>query len=322
MQTPFSFLPVSITNSGLIYRIALLNCHLNMTSKIIDKYIAQEDLSPEFRNNCKDHFLPLAEQLAPLIQEKSKGPFIVGINGSQGSGKSTLGKFLTTLFNSLYDLNSIVVSIDDFYLEKKKRLELGKNIHPLFETRGPPGTHDLELATKFFRNVRGLAGEKGFKVPSFEKAHDDRAPEDLWPVVKDPLDVLIFEGWCIGAKPEMDITEAVNELERLEDPKRDWRRHANSQLSQYQKLWEEIDYLIFLKAPSIETIIEWRKLQERKLKKNSSGKYIMSDQEIERFFSFYQRLTLHCLNTIPDIADIIFELDDDHAIVKSISRTT
>jgi len=233
---------------------------------LIEEFASREGLDSIFRSNCENYFLSLAENLLPLIGTTI--PLVVGINGSQGSGKSTLGKFLSFIFQELHQLNAVTVSLDDFYLEREHRLLLARDIHPLFETRGPPATHDLDLAIRFFENINGLTKGQKLKIPAFNKAIDDRAPESHWAEIEGPIDILIFEGWCISATPQVDLSEPINELERIEDSKSIWRKHVNDSLHSYQKLWDKLNYLVFLKAPSMEAVVDWRKLQEKKTSTN------------------------------------------------------
>ena len=47
---------------------------------------------------------------------------------------------------------------------------------------------------------------KGLKLPIFNKAIDDRFNKKKWFDLKNKPDVIIFEGWCVGAKSENNIT--------------------------------------------------------------------------------------------------------------------
>ena len=87
-------------------------------------------------------YLPMASWLAARQQNS---PLVVGINGAQGSGKSTLTKILSMLLSQGFDKNVVSISIDDLYLTRAERQQLAEDIHPLFLTRGVPGTHDVEL---------------------------------------------------------------------------------------------------------------------------------------------------------------------------------
>ena len=77
------------------------------------------------------------------------GPPILGIAGSQGSGKSTLAKAVAERFGGAS------LSLDDVYLTKAERAAMAARVHPLFATRGPPGTHDLGLLNRLLDRLQG-----------------------------------------------------------------------------------------------------------------------------------------------------------------------
>ena len=43
-------------------------------------------------------------------------------------------------------------------------------------------------------------------IPKFDKSIDDRSNKKFWHKIKKKPDVLILEGWCVGAKPEKGNT--------------------------------------------------------------------------------------------------------------------
>ena len=68
----------------------------------------------------------------------------------------------------------------------------------------------------------------------------------------------------------------------------------------YQSIFDQIELLIFLKAPSFEQIFEWRNLQEKKLRKRvGHSQNLMSKPQLARFIQHYERLTRHCLRNLP-----------------------
>ena len=86
-----------------------------------------------------------------------------------------------------------------FIKQKQKEKKCQKKIHPLFLTRGVPGTHDINLINKTIKKLK----EKNFKtvlIPKFDKSTDDRFKKNKWQKIKNPPDIIIFEGWCIGAR--------------------------------------------------------------------------------------------------------------------------
>lgn len=220
---------------------------------------------------------------------------VLGISGAQGSGKSTLAAALKEL---LVDRQVFVLSLDDFYLTKEERRALGREVHPLFETRGAPGTHDIPLALSVFKKL--LRGEK-VDVPRFDKARDDRGELET---VEGVFDLIVFEGWCLGLSPEegAKLSTPINALERDADPDGVWRRSVNSALGgAYQELFGLIDALLFLKVPGFENVYSWRLKQERQ------GAGVLSAEEVARFILFYERLTRHALENMQ--ADYVIEID-------------
>ena len=291
-----------------------------LTEKCLPEFneiIKQQGISAELQSQLKKFYLPLAAWIA---DKHSNTPLVFGINGAQGSGKSTLSQMLQILLAKGFGKSVVVLSIDDFYLSRQSRIELANQVHPLFKTRGVPGTHDVSLAEKTISSL--VAGQFPIKIPVFDKATDDLLAEELWRTVDKPTDIILFEGWCVGAQVQSqeDIIVAVNELERQEDPKCIWRNYINEQLKgPYQSLFNQIDYLLMLKVPDMTSVLEWRSLQEAKLaqqciKQNKSSAQVMSEEQINRFIMHYERLTCVMLAEMPERADIVMELNTQHQI--------
>lgn len=234
---------------------------------------------------------------------------IVGICGPQGSGKSTISALLAEALARGAGLKVAILSIDDFYLSRAARARLADDIHPLFRTRGVPGTHDVALAVATLTAL-GAPGET--RLPRFDKASDDVVPVADWPVATGPADLILFEGWCVGARPEAAaaLAEPVNALERNEDPDGRWRRAVNTALAgPYRALFGRIDRLLLLAAPSFDRVFAWRREQERALAaRRPDGAAIMDDAAIARFIMHYERLTRHIIAEIPERADALLPL--------------
>ena len=96
-------------------------------------------------------------------------------------------------------LKAAVLSLDDLYLSRAERNRLAATIHPLLCTRGPPGTHDVELGQTLLHD---LMRAREVKLPSFDKASDNQHGPEQLKSFNGPADVVIFEGWCVGARPE------------------------------------------------------------------------------------------------------------------------
>lgn len=273
-------------------------------------------------------YVPLGAWLVAR-KNQQQGPLVVGINGAQGAGKSTLFNLLEVILEEGFNLKVVGLSIDDLYETREARESLAHAIHPLLRTRGVPGTHDVELGIELIRGLKGEFGDEGrnVKIPVFDKSIDDRCPPALWQEWHGEADVIVLEGWCVGAsaQPEAMLAESVNDLERSEDPLGFWRGYVNQQLDgRYKELFDMIDVLIMLKVPSMESVFEWRSQQEKKLAERVRYFYdtqqptqhlrIMNEREIRRFIQHYERLTRNMLEEMPGRADVCLELNENHKI--------
>ena len=232
---------------------------------------------------------------------------IIGITGSQGSGKTTFAQSLVASLSSRKPL-TVSLSLDDFYLSKTARGELAESVHPLLATRGVPGTHETDLLEKVLNQVASEGMPKEISVPTFDKARDDRGPNKSAYVGK-----LVLEGWCLGAAAQsvQDLREPVNDLEREEDSSGEWRSWVNSQLqSRYHRLWQKVDFWIRLIPPSFTSVFEWRKKQEEQLDIRKR----MSDTDLKRFIQHYERLTRWQWESEKLLPGLEIHLDENHRV--------
>ena len=165
-------------------------------------------------------------------------------------------------------LNIFKISIDDFYKTRKERFLLSKKIHSLLMTRGVPGTHDINIMLNFFKRVK-KNNFKSLKLPKFNKAKDDRYKKKHWYKLKSRPDIVIFEGWCVGAKPQSlrQLKKPINSLEKVHDKSLKWRQFVNFQLkTKYKKLYKQLDGLLYLNAKNFNLLKKWRTKQEKKLR--------------------------------------------------------
>ncbi len=235
-------------------------------------------------------------------------PVLVGICGAQGSGKSTTAARLTAQLDRL-SVASVVLSLDDFYLTRAERRALGRDVHPLLETRGVPGTHDVALACRTIDALR--TGRDTVHVPRFDKSIDDRAASKEWTRVIAPVPVVILEGWCVGARPlgEDALVRPINALERDEDKDGRWRRHVDGVLGgDYADLFGRLDFRVLLRAPDFAHVQAWRLEQEENLAR-VPGQAVspMGADAITRFIAHYERLTRWIMADAP--ADLLIDID-------------
>ena len=275
-----------------------------------------------------------------IIRQRKIAPidvWVQGISGGQGSGKSTFAMLLKLVFERVHGLRVLTLSLDDFYLTRKERKALSEQVTPLLETRGVPGTHDVNLMNRIIADV---CANRQTLVPRFDKAIDDRE-QDL-EIVDAGVDILIVEGWCLGATgysqsdiQQQQLCDPVNTLESIEDKDYIWRRYVNSQLTGegYQALFRSFGGLFYLAIPNWEAVMQWRSLQETKLvaakaqhldsktrlidengeHDQASGEIKTMDRSgIERFIMFYERLTKKMLVETSNTADFTFSLNKEH----------
>ena len=270
--------------------------------------LACRDMNLNLPNGYFEILYQCAGWIAGQSQARSKSNLktTLGVSGSQGSGKSTFSALLSNLLRDVFSISAVVLSLDDFYLTRAEREALVE-VSPMLKTRGVPGTHDLALAIAA-RN-QFINGDV-MRVPEFSKSEDDRIGyNDL--ATKDTT-LLIFEGWCWGAKPEAleTLVAPINELERQADADGVWRRFVNEQLDAYQQLFST-DLSLFLKVPDFSCVARWRWQQEQGL---PAGPGRMTQAEVERFVMYYERITRQLLRDYAAEATICLSLEQDHSI--------
>jgi len=298
-----------------------VNDCFNKVKKDCFKFISsQETKKDKFKNKdkmIKSFLIPVSFWIVKKINKKK--PLIIGLAGGQGSGKTTISSILTLILKKYFKLNVFKVSIDDFYKTRKDRKSLSKNKHPLLMTRGVPGTHDVDLMLNFFKKIKNK-NFKTMQIPKFNKAIDDRCQKNLWYKIKTKPDVVIFEGWCVGARPQLNsqLKKPINSLEKVYDQGAKWRNHVNNQLkTKYKILFKQLDGFLYLKAKNFNLLREWRLKQERKLwiqTKNKKNLKIMSNGDVINFMQTYQRITQNMFKHAPKYSSIILNLNSNHQI--------
>lgn len=251
------------------------------------------------------------EHVLPQIQlhqaTEDAAPFVLGITGLQGSGKSTLATAVKDALQQKHHLTVVSVSLDDLYHthERLQEIKTQNRQNPLLQTRGQPGTHDEVLAAQFFESLRSGGT---VLVPSFDKSkfggQGDRAPREEWLCVPSspPIDVVIFEGWCVGFQSlPADKLQARWELAKTEEaPPQTFNTHTlaglelehvrriNSNLRIYNETFMgpgSFHYLVHLDTDALENVYHWRLDQEHALwRAKGQG---MSDDAVVKFVKGY-----------------------------------
>jgi D-glycerate 3-kinase len=296
------------------------DCFNRVKKDCLNFISSQETKKDRFKNKekmIKSFLIPVSFWISKKVNKKKT--LMIGLAGGQGSGKTTISTILTLILQNYFKLNVFKISIDDFYKTRKDRKLLSKNKHSLLMTRGVPGTHDINLILKFFKKIKSKKF-KNMKVPKFNKAMDDRCKKSLWYKINSKPDVVIFEGWCVGAKAQTanQLKKPINSLERIYDQDGKWRSHVNNQLkTKYNTLFRQLDGLLYLKAKNFNLLKNWRLKQERKLwvqTKYKKNLKIMSKRNVINFMQTYQRVTQQMFKDAVKNSSIILNLNNNHQI--------
>jgi len=298
-------------------------CFKKVKNECLKFIKSQETKKEKFKNKeimLKSFLIPICFWIENKTNHKK--PFLIGLAGGQGTGKTTTSSIIKIILEKYFQLDVFKISIDDFYKTRKERVLLSKKIHPMLLTRGVPGTHDINMMLNFFKKIQSKKFNS-LQLPNFNKAIDDRFAKKYWYNIKKRPDVIIFEGWCVGAKPEKKATlnKAINSMEKKKDQKKIWRKYVNQQLKlKYNDLYSQLNCLIYLKAKNFSLLQKWRLKQENKLwlkSKKTSKHKIMNKEDVISFMQTYQRITENMFRKMTKHASILVNLGSDHQI-KSI----
>ena len=295
-------------------------CFLKVKTDCFRFISSQETKNEKFKNKnrmIRSFLIPVCFWIAKKTNKKV--PLIIGLAGGQGTGKTTITSIITIILKKYFKLNVFKISIDDFYKTIKQRTLLSKNKHPLLMTRGVPGTHDIDIMLNFFKRIK-VKNFKILKLPKFNKGADDRCKQSLWYKIQSKPDIVILEGWCVGARSQnsKELKKTVNSLEKTHDQNFKWRQYVNYQLkTKYKKLFNQLDYILFLKAKNFSLLRRWRLKQEKKLwlkSKNKKNLKIMNKSEVKNFMDTYQRITQQMFKDMPKYSSIVMNLNNSHQI--------
>ncbi|KAI9722505.1 MAG: hypothetical protein M1828_004752 [Chrysothrix sp. TS-e1954] len=255
-------------------------------------------------------------------------PFFLGLNGVQGVGKTTLVTALQqTLSNPPHNLQTLCFSIDDLYLPRaeQQRLSEADPENSLLAQRGQPGTHDLSVGLQLFTAIRNR--EPNIKIPSYDKSafqgKGDRADESQWSVVNKigdrRVEVVLFEGWCVGFRAlddenlaqkwriaRRDVESGFEDSRRSsagtkEDARKRGRlathrlqhlRCVNESLQSYDHLTAQLDAFIHLDAEESHYVYDWRLEQEAAMRA-SKGSGMSSDEVVNFVNGYYPGYELY-----------------------------
>jgi len=221
---------------------------------------------------------------------------------------------LVYAIEKFYHKKVMAISLDNYYLSKKQRIRLSESIHPLFITRGVPGTHDIK---KLKADIEKFQLSKfPIYTPIFDKLTDDKAQRTKKNL---KADILILEGWCCGAKPIIKnyLHKDINMLEKHKDKNKIWRNYYNNKLkNEYTQLFNMFDKTIFLKAPSFNHVLKWRLKQEKMNKLKSINQKKMNKKNLIQFIQYYEKITKWMLKILPSKTDLLVKIDKNQKITS------
>jgi D-glycerate 3-kinase len=254
--------------------------------------------------------------LAPALVERlpQEPPWLLGIGGAPGTGKSTLARLLAHLdpMPEHPQGKPFTLSLDDYYLPRGERARLAAEIHPLLAHRGVPGTHDLE---RLFRDLDALLSGHApvVEAPCFDKGTDDRLPETRTLHTGGRPGGVILEGWFLGieAQGQEALARPVSAYEAERDAEGVWRGFVNHCLADFHRRFRaRATALWLLKPPDWATVAAWRWRQEQQLP--ADRRLLRNPAAVERFLQPFQRWVSGQLETENDAADLVLRLDRQH----------
>lgn len=260
-------------------------------------------------------WLPLAIKLAEY-RRQLKHPFIQGILGGQGTGKSTLTAILTLILAQL-NYRAINISLDDLYKTYSERVKLTEQ-DPRLIWRGPPGTHDIQLGLEVLERLR-QPQQQSILIPRFDKSAWNGAGDRTNPEIVESVDIVLFEGWFVGAQPiDPDLFDRAPPP-ILTPGDRLFARDMNERLKDYLPLWEKLDSLIVLYPLDYRFSKQWRLQAEHQM--IASGKPGMDDRTINQFVDYFWKalhpeLFIRPLTNNSDFVDLVIGINQNHSVVE------
>lgn len=293
--------PLSSTEIELAQRHTVLS---------INRFLAQHGIDERYRSVFPGLVIPMAAWLLRRQRDRG-GPLVVGLSGCPGSGRLTLALALQLVLRDGFVARTCVLSLSDFSLSLAKRRALARASHPLLETRGLPGTHDIALLQETLDQLL-CRGSHEIRLPAFDRVNDTPFPEDRWPSLPSGHEIIILEGWCVGAEPEneADLMAPVSDSEQTRDETAVGRITVNQALATgYASLWARLGSQIFLKAPDWHTAYLWHTEQLGKQHRQGAGPEALRPDDVRQRVAPFRRVTESMRRTLPQKADITLSLN-------------
>lgn len=220
----------------------------------------------------------------------STAPYLFGISGGQGAGKSTLCDGLAARL-SANGLKTIILGLDDFYLPKSARQKLARDISPLCAVRGVPGTHDIALMRRTIDRLMQAEANTQTPLPRFSKSHDEQVSEQDWPLASGRPDVILIEGWCVGGRADFLQNTAPTAWEQANDPHGIWKSWTLNHAAPYEAIWDLCADFMLLRHSDFDAVIDSRWQQEQGNAAASGVWQFASRDEVAAFCAHYESWT-------------------------------
>ncbi|CAO1637451.1 unnamed protein product [Sympodiomycopsis kandeliae] len=231
-------------------------------------------------------------------------PLIVGMQGPQGAGKTTVtNRLISSLASGSSPSRAVAISLDDFYLDHPELVATAEKYpsNKLLNGRGHPGTHDVTLLTSGLKQLQSCTTDKDVVgIPVFDKSlfNGQGGRLESEREIKGPIDVVLLEGWCMGFRP-LSEESIVTLRQQTESPSESstrphFMKHSLEDLLQVNKSLKEhdegyydmIDCFVQLHPQEINYVFEWRLQAEHAMKKSNCGKG-MTDEAVQAFVERY-----------------------------------
>ena len=266
-----------ISNSSIMSKLTVFYS----LQQEISSYIKAKSLNQTiFYYDLWKFYLPYALHLQDCFQ-KSQRPWVQGVVGVQGAGKTTFTEVIVLILQKL-NLKVCAVSIDDFYKTYAER-QIIKQKDARFKWRGPPGTHDLNQAIDLISSIKKQ--KSPYSLPVFDKSLFQGEGDRIQDISVEKIDIFLFEGWFVGMRP-LAKGHFLEDKEFQGDEKdRQFAEDVARILEDYCVLWDLLDDLIILWPDNVDFSKKWRVEAEEKMK--DGGKEGKSKSEIEEFVEYF-----------------------------------
>ena len=298
---------------------------------LLEQFCKEEHIQGSLEQELWHIYLPFAQwiiQRASRVKQQRPGAYVLGINGAQGSGKTTINHILQLILRAGFDKKVVGFSIDDLYDTYPRRLQKGREISPILARIRGPGTHDLELGIEILdRLIDGQATH----IPRFDKAlannQGDRVPESAWLEVTQAQDIVLFEGWNVGETSFPD-DQSDRPFEKLcnREGFHAWRDYYINALADaergYTALFDRIHDFgeVYKNREEAEAKLRQRIARAEKAGEATTGMSAMTSTEVRAFVDHYEPWTRHMLQEMPERAALVLWMGTGHRILRITSN--